>query len=132
MRLYDIESKFTTGEFKCKCDCGFGEFPEHIDEKLINRLNMMRMLFDEPMVVTSGARCKDYNDEIGGKPHSAHLPHVLTGQCRAVDIKVSNSVDRAILLDLAARVGFKRIGIAKDFLHFDVAWDLPSPVTFIY
>jgi len=132
MTLYDIESRFTTGEFKCKCDCGFGSVPEHIDPNLINKLNMMRILYEEPMVVTSGARCHEYNDKIGGEPESAHLPHSITSQCRAADIYIPNSLDRSILLDLAKRVGFERIGIADIFLHLDVAWDLPTPRTFIY
>jgi zinc D-Ala-D-Ala carboxypeptidase len=132
MRLYDIDSKFTSDEFKCPCDCEFGAVPEDIDPNLINRLNMMRILYGSPMLVTSGARCIDYNKEIGGVPSSAHLPHYSTLQCRAVDIAVSNGSNRAMLLDLANRVGFKRIGIADTFIHLDVAWDLPTPNTFIY
>lgn len=132
MRLYDIQSKFTTSEFRCKCNCEFGSKPEHIDETLINKLNMMRILYARPMVVTSGARCQAHNDEVRGEPNSAHLPHSDTGQCRAVDIAVSDGSNRSVLLDLAYRVGFQRVGIAETFLHLDVAWDLQSPTTFIY
>jgi hypothetical protein len=132
MKLYQLDSYFTTTEFRCPCQCGFGSEEKHIDENLIEMLNMMRLLYGKPMVVTSGARCKDYNASVGGLPNSAHLPHPLTGQCRAVDIVVTNGADRYDLLSLAHRLGLTRIGLGKTFLHFDVAWDLPDPVIFNY
>jgi uncharacterized protein YcbK (DUF882 family) len=132
MKLYPLGSYFTTEEFTCPCECGFGSKEKDIDENLIDSLNMMRMLYGKPMVVTSGARCKDYNLKIGGVSDSAHLPHPITSQCRAVDILVTNSYDRAHLVELAATVEIYRIGLASNFLHFDVAWDLPSPVMFNY
>jgi uncharacterized protein YcbK (DUF882 family) len=132
MKLYDQESYFTTGEFACKCDCGFGSVESDISPKLIEKLNIIRTLYGKPMVVTSGARCEEYNASIGGKKKSAHLPHFWTGQCRAVDIKVTSSYDRFKLLDLALKIGFKRIGLAKTFIHLDVAWDLDEPVIFNY
>jgi hypothetical protein len=84
------------------------------------------------MVVTSGARCSEYNRSVGGVEDSAHLPHPDTGECRAVDILVTNSGDRDNLLRIAHNIGIDRVGIASNFLHFDVAWDLPTPVIFIY
>jgi hypothetical protein len=132
MRLYDIKSKFTTYEFACDCGCDFGQDEEHIDKNLIDKLNMMRILLGRGMVVTSGARCEEHNTAIGGVANSAHLPHHDSGQCRAVDILVRSSEDRYELLTLALKVGFNRIGIAKNFLHLDVAWDLPQQVIFDY
>lgn len=132
MRLYDEQSKFTTDEFKCRCGCGFGSKEEDIDARLIQKLNMIRRLLDKPMNVVSGARCKEYNKKEGGVPDSAHLPHEATGQCRAVDVLMTNSLERFNLIDLALKVGFKRIGIADTFIHLDVAWDLSQPVMFIY
>ncbi len=132
MRLYTPQSYFTTEEFECPCECGFGSEESDIDENLIESINMMRMLYGQPMVVTSGARCKDYNTKIGGLPHSAHLPHPLTAQCRAVDISVRDSYGRFELIRIALNVDMKRIGLGPDFLHFDVAWDLPNPVMFNY
>ena len=132
MRLYDLDSKFTTQEFGCPCECGFGDKEEHIDPNLITKLNMMRILYGKPMVVTSGARCQTYNDEVGGAENSAHLPHHHTGQCRAVDILVNDSTLRFTLVSHALALGIERIGLGPNFLHFDVAWDLPKPVMFNY
>jgi uncharacterized protein YcbK (DUF882 family) len=132
MKLYPMGSYFTTHEFKCPCDCGFGSEEKHIDPDLIEKLNMVRMIYGKPMVVTSGARCEDYNRQVGGVEDSAHLPHPATRQCRAVDILVEDSMDRHDLIDLALKIGFVRMGLASNFLHFDVAWDLPNPVVFNY
>jgi hypothetical protein len=132
MKLYSIESKFTTSEFTCPCNCGFGDIEKDISKPLVDKLNMMRLLYGKPMVVTSGARCQTYNDEIGGLPNSAHLRHVFTNQCRAVDILVTASEDRYNLVRIAQNVGIERIGLGPNFLHFDVAWDLSQPVMFNY
>lgn len=83
------------------------------------------------MVVTSGARCVEYNREVGGVEDSAHLPHTDSGQCRAVDILVRNSEERLELVELAYKVGFIRIGFGPNFVHLDVAWDL-HPAAFMY
>jgi len=132
MKLYWIESYFTTEEFACPCECGFGSKESDIHENLINKINMMRMLYGKPMVVTSGARCVEYNAKIGGVSDSAHLPHSFSSQCRAVDIAVRNSYDRFTLIRIADKVGITRIGVGPDFLHFDVAWDLPDMIIFNY
>ena len=132
MTLYPLGSYFSTQEFACPCKCGFGSEEKHIDENLIEMLNMMRLLYGKPMLVTSGARCKEYNSQVGGLENSAHLPHPLTGQCRAVDISMTHSEDRYDLISIAVKLGITRMGLANDFLHFDVAWDLPAPVMFNY
>lgn len=132
MNLYNTTSRFTTKEFTCPCGCGFGSQQEDINENLINKLNIIRTLYDKPMTVTSGARCMKHNKHVGGSNKSAHTPHPVSKQCRAVDIAVVNGEDRYTLLSLAMAVGIKRIGIGSNFIHMDVAWDLPSPNIFVY
>ena len=132
MRLYDEQSRFTTGEFRCRCECGFGSHEKDIDPTLIEKLNMLRRLYGKALVVVSGARCVEYNRSVGGVENSAHLPHSQTKQCRAVDIYVVDSADRYTLVDYALRIGFNRIGLAKTFLHLDVAWDLEKHIIFNY
>jgi len=133
MKLYPGESYFTTTEFQCPCECGFGSLEEDIDKRLIDKLNIIRTLYGKSMLVTSGARCEEYNRSVGGVENSAHLPHPITYRCRAVDILVRNGVHRMILVDLARAVGFDRIGIADSFIHLDVEHNLlPTPTMFIY
>jgi uncharacterized protein YcbK (DUF882 family) len=110
----------------------FGSKESDMDKNLINKLNVMRILYGKPLVVTSGARCLAHNTEVGGAPNSAHLPHPHTGQCRAADLLVSGGQHRDELMSLAKQVGFERMGVASHFVHLDVAWDLPTPNIFIY
>ena len=131
-RLYDIESKFTTHEFSCPCGCGFGSDPDDVSEDLITRLNFVRYLYGYPLVVTSGARCIDYNRDVGGVDNSAHTPDPENGQCQAVDLLIRSGGDRARLIQLALDMQFARLGVAQSFLHLDVATHLPTPTIWTY
>jgi uncharacterized protein YcbK (DUF882 family) len=125
-------SYFTTDEFKCPCDCGFGTKEHHIDKKLIEMLNLLRITYGQPLVVTSGARCEEYNRSIGGVVDSAHTPHHTLKTCRAADILVRSGLERHFLVKYALEIGFQRIGNALNFVHLDTARDLPSPTMFTY
>lgn len=132
MKLYGPHSRFTTEEFACKCGCGFGSQEADISFLLIGTLNLMREVYRKPMMVTSGARCAEYNKKVGGTPLSAHLPNPTTGQCEAADIFVGSDEDRLGLVRLSMRYGFSRIGLAPTFVHVDVSTSLPSPRLWLY
>lgn len=132
MRLYDLESRFTTYEFACPCACGFGTDPDDISQELITKLNILRLQYGYPLVVTSGARCVDYNGDIGGAINSAHTPDPEYGQCQAADLLIRSGQDRHTLIKLALHLPFHRIGVAENFLHLDVADHLPSPAMWTY
>jgi len=100
---------FKGKEFECKC-CGSND----MRIELLMKLDQARELAGIPFVITSGYRCKQHNENIGGSPVSQHL----TG--KAVDILCKSDRDRWIILTALMEVGFKRIGIAKDFIHVDV------------
>lgn len=62
---------FTAREFRCNCGCGY---PAKLDAKLLYRLELLRKHFGKPVVITSGLRCKSYNDSlVGSSKVSAHL-----------------------------------------------------------
>lgn len=132
MKLYGINSYFTIKEFECPCGCGFGSREEDISERLIYRLNDMRKFMNRPLVVTSGARCAEYNIVVGSRPSSAHLPNPNTHQCEAADIAIDSALVRYLFVKLAFYVGFERIGIHDDFVHVDVATHLPEEVLWMY
>lgn len=134
MKLYGSGSRFTTEEFECKCGCGFGSKESDISRELIEKLNILRKHYGRALYVNSGARCRKYNDSkaVKGNMRSAHLPHTQTGQCRGVDLRVRYGSERYDILKLAFALGWERIGIAKSFVHLDVAWDLPKEVTWLY
>lgn len=89
---------------------------EDIDEltmrhivRLLSKMNVVRYLYNEPMIVTSGYRSPEYNVKIGGSANSAHC----TGQ--AIDIldkdgKLKKWVESNISL-------FQELGLYME--HFD-------------
>ena len=114
---------FTTKELECKC-CG----KCLISTELLSRLNEARQLAGIPFIITSGYRCQKHNEEVGGKPNSAHTSG------KAVDIAFKNSAQCFRILKALYDSGFKRIGInfAKSFIHCDVDELKPQNVLFKY
>ncbi len=63
---------FTSVEFNCKC--GKCDSPAFLNPKLITYLDEMRKHFKKPVVITSGIRCKEYNNSLPGSSKSSqHL-----------------------------------------------------------
>lgn len=60
---------FARSEFQCKCGCGFAV----VDYELLEVLNLVRRVFETPLVITSGCRCPDHNAAEGGARKSRHL-----------------------------------------------------------
>lgn len=68
-------SYFTVSEFKCNCrKCSCKANPTYLNPKLITYLEQMRIHFGKPCIVTSGMRCKKYNNSLrGASRRSKHL-----------------------------------------------------------
>jgi uncharacterized protein YcbK (DUF882 family) len=112
---------FKSGEFECKCGCGFcSPHPQ-----LVMALDMVRREYGRPIDIRSGCRCEAHNERVGGVPSSAHV----TGY--AVDIACDNSRDRLDLIKILPRF-FSRIGVAKSFIHVDCDPALPMHVMWTY
>ena len=71
-------------------------------------INVFRLKYDKPMIVTSGYRDAEYNVKIGGSPRSAHC------RGRAIDIKDDGTIKDFIKnnLDFCEKFGLY-------FEHFD-------------
>ena len=120
---------FSIKEFRCKCKaCDFGTKEEHIAADLVHLLHVLRANLGVPFVITSGARCAQYNKSVGGGERSTHKAGVpldctpgYEGQCRAADIDISqwSAFQRGSVVRAALSCG-ARIGIADTFLHIDV------------
>lgn len=114
-------SHFKLSEFACECkdkDC-LGKIPRlRMKQELIDALNRIREELGQPVVVTSGFRCKRHNTAIGGAVNSRHM----SGD--AADIRpASGSADDLELLwkvceREAAIVGLGD-GRRKGFIHVD-------------
>lgn len=78
------------------------------------------------MPINSGIRTKEHNTAIGGKQNSAHLIGC------AADIGCIDSDRRLDIVRSALRHGINRIGIGSNFIHLDIAFNLPQNVMWLY
>ena len=102
-----ISTHFSKKELECPC-CGYCE----IDKEFIGKLEIVRLQFGYPMVVTSGCRCEDYNEKKSSNSQGDHTRGL------AVDVSLKDRYKRAKLLKLALNIRyFKDIAIGKDFIH---------------
>ena len=86
----------------------------NMNQEFLLRLDEARERAGIPFVINSAYRSPEHNAKIGGKPNSSHLKGL------AVDISVTNSRQRFIVLNALLNVGFTRIGIADTFIHVDL------------
>lgn len=100
---------FKESELACKCGCG----KANMDIAFMTKLEALRVAYGEPMVITSGYRCNNYNAKVKGSARSKHT----FGQ--AVDIAVAEPAKRYKLVELAFKHGFKGIGCDGAFVHLD-------------
>jgi len=118
----DLSAHFSRQEFACGCGCGL----DAVEPALVEALERLRRAMGRPVVITSGRRCAAWNRRVGGVPTSAHL----TGE--AADIACTGSAHRMELVRAALEAGFRRVGVARGFVHVDVAERLPQDVLWVY
>ena len=99
---------------------------DKMDKTFLLKLDEARERAGIPFVINSAYRSPEHNAKIGGKPNSSHLKGL------AVDISVTNSRQRFIVLNALLEVGFTRIGIADTFLHVDLSTDKSQQVIWTY
>lgn len=110
---------FSLSEFDCPSLDGSGV---NMDSQFLTKLESAREIAGIPFRITSGYRTKEHNDKVGGVPNSSHLIGV------AADIAVSSGSERYIVLNALIKAGFKRIGVAKGFIHCDTDSSKPNSV----
>ena len=104
---------FTVKELSCQCDhCKNFEISK-MNIPFMLKLQKIRDLMAEPIVTTSAYRCKAHNEAVGGVSTSFHT------KGRAVDIRCTDSVYRANLVQYAITAGCYGIGISSEFIHLD-------------
>lgn len=92
----------------------------NMDKSFLEKLDLAREYAGIPFKITSGYRSKEANEKAGGVKGSSHLIGV------AADIAISNGQERCIILSALIKAGFKRVGIAKGFLHCDTDPNKPN------
>ena len=93
-----------------------------MDINFLYKLDHARELAGISFKITSGYRTKEHNAEVGGVPNSSHLIGV------AADIAVGSGKERYIILNALIKAGFKRLGVAKTFIHCDTDPNKPNSV----
>jgi zinc D-Ala-D-Ala carboxypeptidase len=106
---------FSEDEMRCKCGCG--QVP--MDSHFMDMLDSLRAAVGRPLLVSSGYRCSKHDK--GEKGEGNHT------QGKAVDIACPDSTLRFAIIRQAILLGFKRIGIHRDFLHLDMVSDSEHP-----
>lgn len=114
---------FTQEEFACK-HCG--RLPERgLSVSLLCKLDKLREKVGHPIIVNSGYRCPEHNEEVGGVENSQHLLGC------AADITCPN-ISVQELYSYALDIGFDGIGYYPDdnFIHVDCREFGNSPNTY--
>ena len=78
----DLSKNFSRLEVQCPCGCGANK----ISSILIEKLQKVRNIIGNPIIITSGVRCKFYNASIKASMNSSHIPD---------DHGIGNAVDIA-------------------------------------
>ena len=118
---------FKPCETECKCKCG----QNNLDPLVLSIADAARNIAGIPFIVTSAARCEVHNSNVGGVDSSAHLSKD-NKFCYAIDLEAKDSTARFKIVKALILCGVTRIGIAKNFIHFDIDKTKPSQVLWLY
>ena len=111
-----IAPNFRLSEFACPCCRKVMLHP-----LLLKKLVSLREMLGKPIYITSGYRCTEYNQKVGGIKNSYHKLGL------AADIRVEG-LSVLDLLEYAEMIDFSGIGFyeKKNFLHLDVRPTKPT------
>jgi zinc D-Ala-D-Ala carboxypeptidase len=102
---------FSDAEVSCRCGCGDCA----MDPAFMELLDRIRERVDRPLALNSAKRCAAHNRKVSTVKNGPHPLGV------AADIRATTSRERFELIEAALAVGITRIGIARSFVHLDVA-----------
>jgi uncharacterized protein YcbK (DUF882 family) len=111
-----LSTNFNSNEFDCPCsNC------KHtlIDIRMVEQLEIMRSVLGTKLVINSGFRCPDHQQELRLKGYETSIGPSTHELGQAAD--VTNGVALGIELEEAAvKAGFKAIGVASHWVHVDM------------
>jgi len=84
-----------------------------MNEGFLQKLDLLRDLCGFPFVITSGYRSPEHPVEARKSTPGTHAKGI------ASDIACSSPERRGAIVKNAIGLGFKGIGVAKDFIHVD-------------
>ena len=106
-----IASKYFKEEEFCRCypSCSL----QDMKQTTMNKLDTAREIAGISFVLTSAYRSPEHDRS---RERSGTGAHTLG---RAIDIRCNTSGDRFLIVDALLKAGFKRVGIARTFVHAD-------------
>ena len=99
-----------------------------MDADFMRLLDRARTEAGIPFKINSGYRTESHNAKVGGKPKTNTSKGSSHMYGLAADIGCTDSITRSTIIAALIKVGFKRIGIAKTFLHTDLDNDKPNAI----
>lgn len=105
--------------------CAHGK-EEFLSSELLGSIVALEKMLGFELHFNSGYRCAECNRVTGGVPNSGHL------RGRAVDVCAPDSATRFRIVQAALKVGFRRIGIGKNYVHLDTDSSLPQNMIWVY
>jgi len=119
---------FRPDEYRCRCGRSTCEAPMELAGVMQSRLDALREVYGQPIVLTSGLRCSTWNTHVGGVKNSAHL----SGE--AVDIACGEGMTRRVLVQLAMAAAdkdgtwwFPLVEVSKSHIHIETV-PRPNPL----
>lgn len=106
-----LSEHFNSEEFACNCGCGF----DKINTELIEVLEELREIYQQPITINSGCRCKNWNKIQGGASSSQHL----LGNAADIVVKGVSPAKTYQFLD-KKYLNQYGIGLYKTWVHIDV------------
>ena len=101
---------FKEAEFKkCTPSCSM----EQMDQRTLNKLDFAREMAGIPFVLNSAYRSPEWDKKKGRSGDGAHT------KGRAVDIRCNTNENRMRIVLACLSAGFRRIGVAKTYIHVD-------------
>ena len=112
---WDDYANFSEAEFACKCGCGRAD----MDPEFMGWLQSVRDKLAAPMMITSGFRCPDYNEQVSNTGRGG--PHT-TGKACDVGVRAAAAL---ALIKVATAMDVHGLGTSQKgphlsrFLHLD-------------
>lgn len=114
---------FKEPEFKrCVPSCSL----QDMNQQFMTALDALRAQAGIPLVLNCAYRSVQWDKSKGRSGNSAHT------RGKAADIRCNASATRMKIVRAALALGFKRIGIGKDYVHVDMDSSLPQNVIWHY
>jgi uncharacterized protein YcbK (DUF882 family) len=141
-----ISSHFTWKEFACHDGSPVPDFLRHNVTSLCQNLEIIRSVWNVPIVIFSGFRTKEYNRKLHEKDHSVSLisQHLL-GKAADISVcKISRDEGKIHLAPISEEVYFAieklieegkisegGLGLYSNFVHYDIRgikarWDFSN------